>query len=503
MANQLRINRFTRFGEVKCDRAYYHLAEADAQPKQMDATFEEAKSIQLSDSRVLKAALFTRWPDAPRASGTSIERDAKTREFLSSGPGVLLRPLLREGICTFEIDAMQRLDDGSLHLHSAHAAKSIKDAYRDRLALFACLLPGNERANIRFQISTVNPDFELTEDAVFSSDTYVLTHDQSGHILDSLGRARGYIDHYTQILSSATPPDAEIMLACRTCEHRLDCKPETTEGHLVWVPKIRTEKVRALQAKGLTHIDQLSPTDILELKSLGPTIERMKRSLACNRPIVEQEFYETIGRTAYPWAFLDFEVYNGATPVAYGSQPFDRIPTQFSCHTISEPGGEVTHTEYLHDDRSQPHEPFAQALWEAISGAQTIFSYCTFEGSVIETLVDASTVGSKIQQHFTERELDLEELIRKTVYHRDFEAYTSIKKVLPALCSDVSYQRLGVRDGTEAVWAYWKMLNSPEDSDERKVIRRELLEYCKLDTWAMVRIVEELLKLGNSVPNLI
>jgi len=41
----------------------------------------------------------------------------------------------------------------------------------------------------------------------------------------------------------------------------------------------------------------------------------------------------------------------------------------------------------------------------------------------------------------------------------------------------------------------WKKMVFESDNEaEKEQIKKDLLEYCKLDTWAMVRIYEELLK---------
>jgi hypothetical protein len=65
----------------------------------------------------------------------------------------------------------------------------------------------------------------------------------------------------------------------------------------------------------------------------------------------------------------------------------------------------------------------------------------------------------------------------------------SLKAVLPAVCPDLSYSHLdGVQDGGMAVEAYLEAI-SPETTPERKrEIEKQLLEYCHLDTLAMVRI---------------
>jgi len=71
----------------------------------------------------------------------------------------------------------------------------------------------------------------------------------------------------------------------------------------------------------------------------------------------------------------------------------------------------------------------------------------------------------------------------------------SIKYVLPALVPDMkeAYQELGaVQNGGEAMNVFANM--SKLNDDEKQSMRTSLLAYCKLDTLAMVRVLEELRK---------
>lgn len=56
---------------------------------------------------------------------------------------------------------------------------------------------------------------------------------------------------------------------------------------------------------------------------------------------------------------------------------------------------------------------------------------------------------------------------------------------------DFSYDHLDVKNGGMAMDAYAAM-NQSDDPDGIAKIRQSLLEYCKLDTLAMVKILERL-----------
>lgn len=92
------------------------------------------------------------------------------------------------------------------------------------------------------------------------------------------------------------------------------------------------------------------------------------------------------------------------------------------------------------------------------------------------------------------RLFDLEKAFKGWFYHPEFRGRTSIKVTLPALV-DLSYDGLAIADGDTAVAKYAHMARGKITGDAAGEVRQDLLEYCKRDTLAMVRLHERLLKL--------
>jgi hypothetical protein len=67
----------------------------------------------------------------------------------------------------------------------------------------------------------------------------------------------------------------------------------------------------------------------------------------------------------------------------------------------------------------------------------------------------------------------------------------SIKRVLPALVPELSYASLGIQDGTAASIAFERLIRESSPR-KRSWVRKQLLDYCRMDTMAMVRIFERL-----------
>jgi hypothetical protein len=82
-------------------------------------------------------------------------------------------------------------------------------------------------------------------------------------------------------------------------------------------------------------------------------------------------------------------------------------------------------------------------------------------------------------------------------YVPEMKGSYSIKQVLPALVPGFSYDNMAIADGGSASHAFLSLFDEP-DPEKIRVARENLLEYCKLDTLAMVEIVKVLKQLSSS-----
>ena len=83
---------------------------------------------------------------------------------------------------------------------------------------------------------------------------------------------------------------------------------------------------------------------------------------------------------------------------------------------------------------------------------------------------------------------------KKYYYAPEMSGSYSIKAVLPALVPTLSYDNLEINEGGLASIAYESLLT---ETDLMRIaeVKEQLLEYCKLDTFGMVKILESLGKL--------
>ena len=87
------------------------------------------------------------------------------------------------------------------------------------------------------------------------------------------------------------------------------------------------------------------------------------------------------------------------------------------------------------------------------------------------------------------RVVDLLPIARNRYYHPSQCGSWSIKAVLPAAVPELSYDALeGVQDGGSAMEAFCEAIHPDTSAERKSEIERQLHAYCRLDTFAMVRL---------------
>lgn len=201
-------------------------------------------------------------------------------------------------------------------------------------------------------------------------------------------------------------------------------------------------------------------------------------------------FLDTIHHPLY---YLDFETFNPAVPPFDDTRPYQRIPFQYSLHYQENWDGELQHVEFLAEEGTDPREELVKSLVENISKGACVLTYNRgFEQGVIRELAEQFPRYGKELMTIHDSILDLMAPFQsKAVYKKEMNGSYSIKTVLPALIPEMGYDGMEIGGGGQASSTY-ATLHLIEDSAERRKIRQDLLEYCKLDTLAMIKIIEKL-----------
>lgn len=302
----------------------------------------------------------------------------------------------------------------------------------------------------------------------------------------------------TQLAMLAGPlPGVEPGPHCNApyaCPFRSRCWADVPEHHV--------STLYYQSANAQKYLDQgwVTIHDLPDGSVKNPTADRQRRAVQAGRMIVEGGLARSLERFRAPLAYFDFETVMPAIPVWDGCGPYTQVPVQFSCH-VEDAAGALTHHEWVPDGPGDPRAEIAARVVEACRGAACVVAYnAPFEKRALEHLAAAVPFRATELRDVIARMVDLLPVVRDHVYHPDFGGSFSIKYVLPALVPEFSYEGLEVAKGDDAANVLATLLFAPETMTplERSARREALLEYCKLDTLAMVKILHRLRELART-----
>ena len=226
-----------------------------------------------------------------------------------------------------------------------------------------------------------------------------------------------------------------------------------------------------------------------------PLSERQRKTVLSARSdeaVIDAEgikkFLDTLD---YPLYFFDFETISSGIPLFDNSRPFENIPFQFSLHVQGKKDGPLAHHAFLHDQKNDPRKLLIREMLRLLGTTGSIVAYnMSFEKSVINGMIADVPQYSNELTALLPRFRDLIAPFRSAHYvHKDFHGSASLKSVLPVLVPSLSYDALEIREGGSASLAYEKWMMGEMTEEEWQKTHQALLDYCKLDTLAMVEIL--------------
>lgn len=261
------------------------------------------------------------------------------------------------------------------------------------------------------------------------------------------------------------------------------CWPQDTEYPVLGLGGRATrDMLGQLVAEGFTDVRDI-PADRLNDTQLR--IQRVSRAGTAEVLPGAADHIDSLG---WPRYYLDFETVSSAVPLWPDTRPYEQLPFQWSCHFETEAGA-LTHADFLDLTGEAPMRRFAESLIRVLGSEGPIIVYSGFEAARLRRLIERfPDLGVPLQQ-IIDRLEDLLIVTRACYYHPQMRGSWSIKSVLPTVAADLSYEALGeVSDGTAAAEAYVEAIDGATSSQRKEELRIQLLEYCRFDTFALVRL---------------
>lgn len=243
-----------------------------------------------------------------------------------------------------------------------------------------------------------------------------------------------------------------------------------------------------LYNRGIVSLDDVEPDELP--RAQRQQVEAIRQKKIFLQKDAVREFLNSLW---YPLYFLDFETFADAIPRFDGIRPYQNVPYQYSLHYLEDESAPPGHYEYLAQPGADPREKITEMLMSQIPDNACVLAYvASFEKGVLQDLAlwcpEYEDKITRIISHMIDLAYPFQ---KRLLYHWQFNGSYSIKSVLPALVPELGYDSMEVRDGEMAGLAYSRIQKSV-DPEEIEEIRKALLDYCKLDTFAMVKLLEVL-----------
>ena len=298
---------------------------------------------------------------------------------------------------------------------------------------------------------------------------------------------------FLEALSHGLPPEIPVGRHCYEpyeCEFRAHCWAGVPEFSIYDIPRLSWDKKNSLKAMGILHFKDVPETfDLNAGQRLYLDVEKSGKP-AIDGPAI-REFLSSL---EYPLVHLDFETIMPAIPLYDGSRPYQQIPFQASLHVQEKSGMEPRHLEFLGDAKTDPRPALIKFLLDNTGPKGSLLAYnAAFETARIKEMAENFPTQAARLLELTGRMKDLMKPFRERSYvHPAFRGRHSLKRILPALIPDMTYEGLPIANGAAAQLAYFGMLSGKLSPDGMDKTGKELKEYCGQDTLAMVKILAHL-----------
>lgn len=252
-----------------------------------------------------------------------------------------------------------------------------------------------------------------------------------------------------------------------------------------WLPRVQSYALKSL----------INENGVADMRDVPDELLNQNQLLVKTHTLSGETFFDADGAAndlsehKLPAYFLDFETIVFAIPIWKGTRPYQQIPFQFSLHKLNR-SSKLSKKSFIDLSGNDPSSKLAHSLVSNCGIQGPVFVYnAGFETARIRELAKRFPRLKKPLLAINERIVDLLVVARARYYHPSQHGSWSIKQVLPAIAPDLCYDELdGVQDGNMAMHAFLEAIYSETDHERKQELKNQLIKYCELDTFAMVRL---------------
>ena len=434
------------------------------------------------------------FPGAVNVDGFGMSAAVNTKKVIASGATVLLQPTFMTSAISCRSDILVKNDDGTWDIYEVKSSTDVKEDHIIDVAFQRiCIEEAGVRVSRTFLVHVNNQyvrNGEIDPQQLFTK--VDITHE----VANAVPLAKKEIPRALAVLDWNKVPG---MLHVASCSNPAECEflscyfSELKDDHIYSIAtSLSREKLMAFLERGLLKPEQI-PDDIMaEIGSVKLPGAKEEPTLSVDKETIKSE----LDSLQYPLYFLDYETFFPAVPIFDGYRPYQQMVFQYSVHVVRKPGAEPEHYEYLAEEMMDPAQGVAASLKSHIGDTGSVIVWnARFEASRNVEIGEHLPEFADFMASINDRMYDLMMIVKKGYYvDSRFGGSASIKKVLPVMCPELSYNDLAIHEGVTAS-ASWATLTDPTISLEAKEqLKKDMLAYCGLDTYAMLAIYRKFLE---------
>ena len=415
---------------------------------------------------------------------------ARTQSLLASSAPVFEAGFAAHGAMAFADVLLPARRAGARvwRMVEVKSSTSVKDCYRDDVAIQAFLARQAGVPLLSVALAHIDSSWVYPGGGDYSG--LLLENDMTQEALARESEVRQWIKAAHQVVAQPAAPALRTGAHCNTpfdCGFHGHCAGQEPQAKypVGVLPRVQSQALKSL----------LQDPTVSDIRQVPDAMLNAAQRRVKTHSLSGKVFFDAAGAAAdlaphkLPALFIDFETVQMAVPVWKGTRPYQQMPFQFSAHRLSRTG-KLTHSAFLSLSGQDPSLEFAEALVGTCGSSGPVFVYnAAFETTRIRELAARFAKLRTALLAINQRVVDLCPIARERYYHPSQQGSWSIKKVLPAMAPDLSYDQLdGVQDGGMAMDAYREATAPGTTAARHAQIRQQLLAYCQLDTYAMVRL---------------
>ncbi len=439
---------------------------------------------------VLAQKLFPGGVDAtPVKRSDNLLAVQKTKELIEQGVEVIYEAAFQYEQILAILDILVK-KDGKWYAFEVKSSVKISNTYLLDASLQYWVITNAGIVLEDFSLVTLNSQYVKNEELNIQ-DLFAKTS-----VLKDVLKKQEFINEKAPELKtvalSAAMPDISIGEQCFSpynCDFIGTCWKNIPKGSVFEISGLSKAEQFALYASGIRLMDEIPSKNALD-----KNVNIHLKSLKADEVYLEKDkLNDFISKLKYPLFFMDFETFMPAIPLYEGTKPYQHIPFQYSIHLYEKEGSDLQYFEFLAEQGKDPRMAFLKNLLEHLKGAEVILVYdALMERNVLNSLKKTFPEFSGDIDLVLNKLLDLMQVFQERMfYHPLMKNSHSIKNVLPALVPGLGYENLSISSGSIAMIAFEKLQNE-QDMFKALEVREQLSEYCKLDTFAMVKLLDVL-----------